>query len=523
MASYADGAKSGASGDPGERKAGTISFGFTKILNKFKPSDNAAIKEDGRDYLTGVEGRELKSVKPVEKTKELIIPLIHKNRWCGVDQAAQATQVEGREGEGRAGEGIEAKTQQTSQEQDSVESQAVKELIEDSQRQLEKWQNESKTDYNITIPLLMQNQVPEGFEDGDKLKVDLRPESSTVADYDSVPVEAYGLAMLKGMGWKPGEGIGRTFKQDVKPIEYQLRPKGLGLGADLSGIKDLEPHRRPPPLKPGDERGKNHALILGRGGYLLVESGPHKDLYGKIEGVDPDNARVIVKLAFGVGTATVSQYAIKLVDHEEYTKYSKDLSRFSKAQQDRIRRDEEDWRRLKEREKTEKRERRHNGEDESITEADRYGRKESKKRKHKGLSQEREKTPEKKVRRPAAAPSWLQRDLNVRFIDKTFKGGRYYKSKMRVEDVLTPSICVCRTEEGRLLDDVKQAMVETVVPKKDSDTIMVVLGEHRGQVGHILQRDRDRCKVMVELDHYEGKVFTLDYDYICHYLGAGHH
>ncbi len=36
---------------------------------------------------------------------------------------------------------------------------------------------------------------------------------STDADYERVPVEAYGLAMLKGMGWKQGEGIGLTFKQ----------------------------------------------------------------------------------------------------------------------------------------------------------------------------------------------------------------------------------------------------------------------------------------------------------------------
>lgn len=36
---------------------------------------------------------------------------------------------------------------------------------------------------------------------------------STDADYEVVPVEAYGVAMLRGMGWKAGEGIGRTFKQ----------------------------------------------------------------------------------------------------------------------------------------------------------------------------------------------------------------------------------------------------------------------------------------------------------------------
>ena len=43
------------------------------------------------------------------------------------------------------------------------------------------------------------------------------------------------------------------------------------------------------------------------------------------------------------------------------------------------------------------------------------------------------------------------------------------------------------------------------------------------QVGRILQRDRDRCKAMVQLDRYEEKVFTLDYDSICHYLGEGDH
>lgn len=32
-------------------------------------------------------------------------------------------------------------------------------------------------------------------------------------DYEAVPVEAFGLAMLRGMGWSQGEGIGRTFKR----------------------------------------------------------------------------------------------------------------------------------------------------------------------------------------------------------------------------------------------------------------------------------------------------------------------
>ncbi|XP_026223003.1 G-patch domain and KOW motifs-containing protein [Anabas testudineus] len=519
MASYGKdtgASKCATSEDQGERKPTTVSFGFTKTVSKFKPAtgDSVTNKND-RDYLTGIDGNELQSTKPSEKPKELIIPLIQRNRWYKADRTGQD-------------EGTGDKTQETTQDNDSVESQAVKELIEDSRRQLEQWQNgpQSESNLNLAIPLLMQNKVPEGFEDGDHVKVDLRPESSTEADYESVPVEAYGLAMLKGMGWKKSEGIGRTFKQDVKPIEHQLRPKGLGLGADRSAIKDLEPSRHKRPPKPGEEREKEEELVMGPGGCVLVESGAHKELYGKIEGVDPDNARVVVKLAIGGKTVTISQYAIKLVCRKDYEKYSKDLSRLSKAHKDKEKEKEKQKEKEKEREKEHQRrekESRSNGDAVKHKSSDRDGGKDERKRKHRESSHDREKPPVKEARRPPAPPCWLQRDLKVRFIDKTFKGGKYYNSKMRVEDVLTPTTCVCRTEEGRLLDDVKQDMLETIVPKSEYDSVMVVLGEYRGQVGRILRRDKDKCRAMVQLDRYEEKVFTLDYDSICHYVGAVEH
>ncbi|KAK2851745.1 hypothetical protein Q5P01_008021 [Channa striata] len=494
MASYGQDAGSPGSAaleDQGERKATAVSFGFTKTINKFKPSaGDAVLNKDEKDYLTGIDRNELQSSKPSEKPKELIIPLIQKNRWHRAD---------------RGGEGEAAKTQESIQDSDSVDAQAVKELIEDSRRQLEQWENgpQSERNLNLTIPLLMQNKVPDGFEDGDHVKVDLRPESSTEADYDRVPVDAYGLAMLKGMGWKKEEGIGRTFKQDVKPIEHQLRPKGLGLGADRSAIKDLEPskHRRPP--KPGEERDKEEELVMGPGGCVLVESGAHKELYGKIEGIDPDNARVVVKLAIGGKTVTVSQYAIKLVGRKEFEKNSKDLSRLSKAHKDKEKEKEKEREREKERQRREEKGRRTNG-DEVKHASERDG-KDERKRKHRESSQDREKPPVKEARRPPAPPSWLQRDLKVRFVDKAFKGGRYYNSKMRVEDVLTPATCVCRTEEGRLLDDVKQDMLETIVPKSEYDSIMVVLGEHRGQVGRILQRDKTSAEQWSSLNDMRRK------------------
>lgn len=40
-----------------------------------------------------------------------------------------------------------------------------------------------------------------------------KPVGSVDADYDSVPIEMFGLAVLRGCGWHEGEGIGKTNKK----------------------------------------------------------------------------------------------------------------------------------------------------------------------------------------------------------------------------------------------------------------------------------------------------------------------
>lgn len=52
--------KSVASGDQGEKKTTTVSFGFTKTVSKFKSSTgDVLISKDERDYLTGIDRNEL--------------------------------------------------------------------------------------------------------------------------------------------------------------------------------------------------------------------------------------------------------------------------------------------------------------------------------------------------------------------------------------------------------------------------------------------------------------------------------
>ncbi|NXD74246.1 GPKOW protein, partial [Eolophus roseicapillus] len=91
-----------------------------------------------------------------------------------------------------------------------------------------------------------------------------------------------------------------------------------------------------------------------------------------------------------------------------------------------------------------------------------------------------------------------------------------------VEDMVTPDTCVCRTDEGLLVEGLREAMLETVIPRGDNDCVMVVLGEHRGKVGRILEREPARSRALVQLQRDEagGRVVPLDYDAICHYVGG---
>ncbi|KAJ9103272.1 hypothetical protein QFC21_002695 [Naganishia friedmannii] len=84
-----------------------------------------------------------------------------------------------------------------------------------------------------------------------------RPEVSTLDDYSSVPIEAFGEAMLRGMGWRPeaprsGPGVHVP----------QRRPEGLGLGATARAA-------------PVDDKGKKakrkeDAKTRGGRGYVPV-------------------------------------------------------------------------------------------------------------------------------------------------------------------------------------------------------------------------------------------------------------
>ena len=123
------------------------------------------------------------------------------------------------------------------QEQKTVEEQAYDRLINGEERRS-----------NLVIPGASPSaDSPNGFalsrrEEPDfRTDVASRPESSTVADYEAVPIEEFGAALLRGMGWKEGGGVGRARRTAVAPKAAEKRPNLLGVGAKQTpeGLEEL--------------------------------------------------------------------------------------------------------------------------------------------------------------------------------------------------------------------------------------------------------------------------------------------
>lgn len=80
----------------------------------------------------------------------------------------------------------------------------------------------------------------------------------------------------------------------VKPRVNSLRPKGLGLGANLTEVQALAPtgpHRLPRPDEEQEKDKEDQPQGLVPGGAVVVRSGPHRGLYGKVRDQDVPSAQ----------------------------------------------------------------------------------------------------------------------------------------------------------------------------------------------------------------------------------------
>lgn len=113
----------------------------------------------------------------------------------------------------------------------------------------------------LILPVLSADDLP---LDGAK--------ESTAEDYESVPVSHFGMAILRGMGFKETEKKSGEKGDPTKIDGPMLRPKGMGLGAD----KMIKP--KPLLVEPA----KGEVLEIKKNCCVRVLCGKYKDQYGMV-------------------------------------------------------------------------------------------------------------------------------------------------------------------------------------------------------------------------------------------------
>jgi G patch domain/KOW motif-containing protein len=306
-----------------------ISFGLGKskqaVLRAALQSKTPVTNADSGEAIKGFASGFADPENPKEEAKELVIPMVKVNKWA---QPAPKSDVE------------------QSDVELTDDQKAVQAIIEKAERH-EQGEREDIDDIG-DIPLLMQNRAPGtiGIEDDElKFKTDvaLRPEVCTAEEYENTPIEQFGAAMLRGMGWKEGEAIGGINKGLAEPIEFVPRPHGLGLGATRNlQIKPDRRRRARDYIKPGEKReevtsvsskrgvdgkvrhikGVSETLVeaedlrLKRGAYVMIQSGAHEQQVGSVTKLH--NMMLDVKLSLSNVTVTVDESRCKVIGRQQH-------------------------------------------------------------------------------------------------------------------------------------------------------------------------------------------------------------
>ncbi|XP_015372912.1 PREDICTED: G patch domain and KOW motifs-containing protein [Diuraphis noxia] len=175
----------------------------------------------------------------------------------------------------------------------TLEEMAVQAILKGCKKKKGDEEEEEEDTRIVEVPLIIDPQ--EGME------------MSTAEDYETIPIDKFGLAMLRGMGWKPTKGVGNN-SQITSTSLPEIRSKGMGLGADKL-VKSV-----PKTLSSEGE------LKLKRGSFVQFTIGKLNGQYGQVCGFDELSSRVIVKVSRTGELENVSENLFNLVTKSEFDK-----------------------------------------------------------------------------------------------------------------------------------------------------------------------------------------------------------
>ncbi|RYQ88230.1 hypothetical protein Ahy_B09g095546 isoform B [Arachis hypogaea] len=303
-----------------------------------------------------------------------------------------------------------------------------------------------------------------------KFKDDLKrlPDHQGLEEFNDVPVEGFGKALLAGYGWSEGMGIGRNAKEDVKIVEYKRRTAKEGLGFVGDDRGSVRSQKKEEKKKSREDSGRNDADFVSEKKIVRIIGGKDAGLKG-----------IVVRR---IGEDWIVLKVSRSGEEVEARVSVDDVAELGSAEEERC------LRKLKElriRHKVKA-----NGGDH---------RKEDQQRGRKQVS-------------------WLTSHIRVRVISQNIKGGRLYLKKAQVLDVVGPLTCDISMDESKeIVQGVSQDMLETALPRRGGP-VLVLSGKYKGAFGSLVERDLDR-EVGVVQDADTHELLNVKLEQIAEYIG----
>ena len=347
----------------------------------------------------------------------------------------------------------------------------------------------------------------------DRYRHDIIQYSDKSADYSKIPIQSFGVAMLRGMGWKDGESVGVSNKSTHEPITWKRRDERIGLGADkYNNNNDNIQHtstqnKSALAIKKLRDSGRIISVDVQQlhiDALVEIIHGMYNGLYGRIISVDTNHIKLklntteqVIELdkndvtVLDVSSLPLDHPALHMTQHDDqsfhvaHNNNNQHSIAVAEHSNDTINTDQ------------------HSSTQPPATTLN------NNKRVNESVVQ-----PDSKRMKHTRPIKWSREQLIVRVVNKHIYNGTLYNEKCIIQSIVSSTTMTVKLlSTNELYDNIIEYDIETVIPRING-IAMILSGTYKSQLCTVIERSSKTSTATVQLID-ELNVLQISYDDLC--------